>query len=64
MNDTHAGAPRERVIAVGLLTQRDLKLLGDGFRRAYPLTGSGDFEPLLQAIDEADQRVRSEEGPT
>ena len=46
----------EHFVAVGLLTQRDLDVLGSGFRRAFPLTDSADFAPLLKRIDEAVQR--------
>jgi hypothetical protein len=45
-----------RVVAIGLLTQRDLDILGVGFRRAIPLTGPGEFDELLARIDEADRR--------
>jgi hypothetical protein len=45
----------EPFVAVGLLTQRDLDVLGSGFRRAFPLTESADFAPLLKRIDEAVQ---------
>jgi hypothetical protein len=54
------------VVAVGLLTQRDLDLLGSGFRRAIPLDGAGDFDDLLARIDEAERaaaRAGDGEGP-
>jgi hypothetical protein len=47
---------RAPVVAIGLLTQRDLDVLGTGFRRAIPLAGAGDFDDLLAAIDEAERR--------
>ena len=47
----------EPFVAVGLLTQRDLQVLGSGFRRAFPLNDTADFAPLLKAIDEASQRL-------
>lgn len=43
-------------VAVGLLTQNDLDLLGNGFRTAYPVDECAMFDDLLQAIDEADAR--------
>ena len=46
----------EHFVAVGLLTQRDLDVLGSGFRRAFPLNDSADFAPLLRRIDEASLR--------
>lgn len=45
----------DRIIAVGLLTQRDLNLLGVGFSRAYPVDQTPCFSELLRAIDEADR---------
>ena len=47
---------RRGVVAIGLLTQRDLDILGSGFRRAIPLQGAGDFDDLLARIDEAERR--------
>ena len=38
-------------VAVGLLTQRDLDVLGTGFRRAIPLKDTTDFTALLARID-------------
>ncbi len=46
--------PSERYVAVGLLTQRDLDVLGSGFRRAFPLDKVDAFTSLLTAIDQAD----------
>jgi hypothetical protein len=48
---------RRSIVAVGLLTQRDLDILGSGFRRAIPLTVPGEFDELLSAIDEAERRM-------
>ena len=51
----------ERIVAVGLLTQRDLNLLGPTFDRVWPVEEFQDqdagFQDLLRAIDEAEQRV-------
>lgn len=44
----------ERIVAVGLLTQREVELLGHGFSRLWPIDDAPCFEDLLQAIDEAD----------
>ena len=44
----------ERIVAIGLLTKRDLRLLGPAFDRAWPVEDSAQFEALLRAIDEAD----------
>ena len=45
----------DEYVAVGLLTRRDLDVLGSGFRRAYPLNDSTDFAEILRRIDEVDQ---------
>ena len=45
----------QRIVAVGLLTERDLSLLGEGFRRAYRLDEHHDFADLLARIDAADR---------
>jgi len=46
------------VIAVGFLTERDLTVLGQGFRRAYRLHDDHQFHELLVAIDQADRARR------
>ena len=48
---------KDGVVAIGLLTQRDLDVLGTGFRRAIPLDGPGDFADLLARIDEAERKA-------
>ena len=57
----------ERIVAVGLLNQRELDLLGPSFTLGWPLDDSPCFAELIQAIDEADHemiRVRAlREGP-
>jgi hypothetical protein len=45
------------VVAVGLLTQQDLKALGDGFERSWPVDQTPCFQGLLQAIDDADREL-------
>ena len=50
----------ERIVAIGLLTESDLKLLGDTFTRVWPVDRSTDFSDLLRAIDEAEERLRQE----
>lgn len=47
----------ERIIAVGLLTRRDVAILGESFTRLWPVDESPCFEGLLEAIDEADREV-------
>lgn len=47
----------DRIVAVGLLTKRDLSLLGPTFDRAWPVEEAPAFSELLRAIDEADQKL-------
>ncbi|MCD2322975.1 hypothetical protein LQ953_02965 [Sphingomonas sp. IC-56] len=48
---------QDRIVAVGLLTTRDLERLGSGFRRCFPVSDDQKFEDLLRAIDEADAQT-------
>ena len=47
----------QRIVAVGLLTEHELRLLGTGFSRVWPVDQTPCFEGLLQAIDEADRQI-------
>lgn len=47
----------ERIVAVGLLTQRDVEVLGTKFHRLWPVNETPCFSSLLQAIDEADRQL-------
>ncbi len=47
----------ERIIAIGLLTRRDLDLLGPTFNRIWPVEEAPDFHSLLRAIDDADREL-------
>jgi len=51
----------ERIVAVGLLTERDLSLLGPTFSRVWPVEEKPSFNELLRAIDEADRKLRQKE---
>ena len=44
----------DRIVAVGFLTERDLTVLGQAFKRFYPIEDHHDFDALLSAIDAAD----------
>lgn len=48
-----------RILALGLLTQQDLNLLGKSFDRVFPMDGTEGFEDLLQAIDESDRQLQA-----
>ena len=50
-----------KIVAVGLLTQRDVDVLGHGFSRLWPVDEMPCFSDLLQAIDEADRELRQEQ---
>lgn len=52
----------ERIVAVGLLTARDLEVLGTGFRRMFPLDQDAEFDDLLLAIDQAVARNAADNG--
>ena len=49
---------QERIVAVGLLTRRDLTILGPTFKRVWPVEEAPSFNELLRAIDEADGQLR------
>jgi hypothetical protein len=54
--------PGDRIVAVGLLTQRDVDLLGPTFTRLWPVDETPLFTGLIEAIDDADrdlQRARN-----
>ena len=46
-----------QIVAIGLLTQHELELLGQGFDRAFPINEELVFEDLLRAIDEAERAL-------
>ena len=50
--------PAERIVAVGLLTERDVGLLGPTFERLWPVEEAPSFSCLLRAIDAADRQLR------
>ena len=49
---------QERIVAVALLTQRELTTLGPAFKWAWPIDEAPDFQELLRAIDEADEQLQ------
>lgn len=53
----------DRIVAVGLLTQHDVEMLGQGFTRLWPVDETPCFSDLVRAIDEADRQLaRDREG--
>ena len=49
---------QQGIIAVGLLTQHDLTVLGPTFTRLWPVDQAPAFNALLRAIDDADTELR------
>ena len=47
----------QRIVAVALLTKRDLNILGPSFDRIWPVEQAPSFSELLRAIDDADRRL-------
>jgi hypothetical protein len=47
-------------VAVGLLTRRDLDLLGPTFDRVWPVEDAPSFNELLRAIDDADDNLKQD----
>ena len=50
----------ERIVAVGLLTRRELQLLGPTFDRIWPVEEAPHFNELLRAIDKADRTLQQQ----
>lgn len=48
----------ERIIAIALLTRRDLDMLGPAFDRIWPVEEAPHFNQLLRAIDDADRTLQ------
>jgi hypothetical protein len=54
----------ERIVAVALLTQEQLDLLGPTLKQVWPIDGTPCFDGLLQAIDECDREMWRERDRT
>lgn len=48
-----------KIVAVGLLTTRDIERLGEGFNRCFPVPDALEFEDLLRAIDDAEAAAQA-----
>jgi hypothetical protein len=46
-----SAAMTDRIVSIGLLTERDLERLGDGFRRHIPITSDDMFADLMAKLD-------------
>ncbi|HWJ38640.1 MAG TPA: hypothetical protein VNR86_07770 [Sphingomicrobium sp.] len=51
----------DRIVAVGLLTTNDVRLLGPSFDRLWPVDATPCFSGLLRAIDEADRQFKDDQ---
>ena len=54
---------REDIVAIGLLTQEDIRRLGSSFSRLFPLPQDGTFDDLLKALDEVDPQRPQKRDP-
>ena len=50
----------KRIVAIGLLTQQDVDLLGPTFDQLWAVEESPSFAGLLEAIDAADRELARE----
>jgi hypothetical protein len=41
----------DRIVSVGLLTQRDLEVLGRGFSRHFPVPQDATFDELIRKLN-------------
>lgn len=48
---------QDDIVAIGLLTERDLGLLGPTFTRLWPVEETPAFVELLRSIDHADAEL-------
>jgi len=44
----------DKIVSVGLLTQRDLDLLGSSFTRHFPVPRDDMFADLIQRLDQVE----------
>jgi hypothetical protein len=55
LDQERAMPEQDGIVAVGFLTERDLRVLGQGFKRSYPIEDHHEFDYLLRRIDEAER---------
>ena len=51
----------DRIVAVGLLTARDLNVLGKGFARCFPLPDDASFDAVMEQLERIPAIIRSAE---
>jgi hypothetical protein len=49
----------DKIVAIGLLTAEELRNVGTGLHRIYPIASDGEFDDLLKAIDRKAREGRS-----
>lgn len=47
---------KDRIVAIGFLTQRDLEILGSTFTRHFPVIDDDSFADLLDKLDRVEVR--------
>ena len=52
-------AKREPVVAIGLLTQTHLDVLGTSLKQVFPIADDDRFDALLKALDEVERERES-----
>lgn len=48
----------DRIVAVGLLTQENLRMLGGSLKKVIPLSEDDNFADLIEAFNRAEGRVK------
>lgn len=43
---------REPIVAIGLLTNTHVRMLGDSLKQVFPVADDNAFDDLLKALDE------------
>ena len=63
LTNVDSNMDQDGIVAIGLLTRRDLTLLGPTFDRLWPVEDAPDFAEMLRAIDTADEELRQRPPP-
>lgn len=45
--------PSDKIVAVGLLTESNVRTLGSSLKKVFPITEDARFDDLLKALDQA-----------
>lgn len=56
-------AANDQIVAIGLLTQRELEMFGSSLAKVWPLDDAPCFAELLEAIDAADTNLKGDDAP-